>query len=138
MKNADVFLGAARFEDCHDVAQATRTRCGRNKIFIKGGGRAYVPPLCGIAQHPLLTKATMMEVDFLPRHPFIVGGSYVRMEFGKCSAFRLRVTRGRKKGLAMMSREDEDVSDEIANLQARAYKFVGKRQLLSTKACEAG
>jgi pyruvate/2-oxoglutarate dehydrogenase complex dihydrolipoamide dehydrogenase (E3) component len=47
LKNATVFLGAARFEDATTVRVNADT-LRADKIFINVGGRAYVPPLSGI------------------------------------------------------------------------------------------
>jgi pyruvate/2-oxoglutarate dehydrogenase complex dihydrolipoamide dehydrogenase (E3) component len=54
-----------------------------DKIFINVGGRASVPPLPGIQDVSFLTNSSMMEVDFLPEHLMIVGGSYIGLEFAQ-------------------------------------------------------
>jgi pyruvate/2-oxoglutarate dehydrogenase complex dihydrolipoamide dehydrogenase (E3) component len=115
LKNATVFLGAARFEDAATV-RVNGDTLRADKIFINVGGRAYVPPLSGIAQTPFLTNSTMMEVDFLPRHLIIVGGSYVGLEFAQMfRRFGSEVTVVEKDS-RLISREDEDVSDAIREI----------------------
>jgi hypothetical protein len=47
-----------------------------DRIYINVGGRASVPEMPGIHEVPFLTNSSMMEVDFLPEHLVIVGGSY--------------------------------------------------------------
>jgi pyruvate/2-oxoglutarate dehydrogenase complex dihydrolipoamide dehydrogenase (E3) component len=37
----------------------------------------------GITDVPYLTNSSMMDVDFLPQHLIIVGGSYIGLEFGQ-------------------------------------------------------
>jgi pyruvate/2-oxoglutarate dehydrogenase complex dihydrolipoamide dehydrogenase (E3) component len=59
-----------------DVLQA-------DKIFINVGGRASIPPLPGIHEVPFLTNSSMMDVDFLPEHLLVVGGSYIGLEFAQ-------------------------------------------------------
>jgi hypothetical protein len=54
-----------------------------DKIFINVGGRASVPPIPGIHDVSFLTNSSMMDVDFLPEHLVIVGGSYVGLEFAQ-------------------------------------------------------
>jgi len=62
MKNATVFLGAARFEDAATVRVNAHTlRRIKSSSTSETGIRT---PLCGIAQTPFLTNSTMMEVDF--------------------------------------------------------------------------
>src|SRR5215472_17381624 len=47
---------------------------------INVGGRALVPPMPGIDEVPYLTNPSMMDVDFLPEHLIIVGGSYIGLD----------------------------------------------------------
>ena len=54
-----------------------------DRIFINMGGRAVVPDMPGLGAVPYLTNRSMMQVDFLPRHLGIVGGSYIGLEFGQ-------------------------------------------------------
>ena len=53
------------------------------QIFINIGGRAFVPAMPGLDRVPYLTNSSMMEVDFLPEHLLIVGGSYIGLEFAQ-------------------------------------------------------
>ena len=62
---------------------STATCCEAKQIFINVGGRALVPPMPGLDQVAYLTNSTMMEVDFLPEHLIIIGGSYIGLEFGQ-------------------------------------------------------
>ena len=80
--NITLYRGHARFSSPQAVEIAgERLRAGR--IFINVGGRALVPPMPGINEVPYLTNSSMMDVDFLPRHLIIVGGSYIGLEFGQ-------------------------------------------------------
>src|ERR1700683_2769780 len=54
-----------------------------DKVFINGGGRATVPALPGVGQVPLLTNTSLLELDELPRHLVVVGGSHVGLEFAQ-------------------------------------------------------
>ncbi len=42
-----------------------------------------MPPIPGLEQVQYLTNSSMMEVDFLPDHLLIVGGSYIGLEFAQ-------------------------------------------------------
>ena len=72
----------ARFEGPHAV-RAGDALLEAPQIFVNVGGRANVPPLAGIDQVPHLDNVSMMEVDTLPRHLVIVGGSYIGLEFAQ-------------------------------------------------------
>src|SRR5262249_55333812 len=77
--NITLYRGHARFaspqtvEIAPDHHNTERLRAAR--IFINVGGRALVPPIPGINEVPYLTNSLMMDVDFLPQHLIIVGGS---------------------------------------------------------------
>ncbi|MDR5666013.1 FAD-containing oxidoreductase [Burkholderia cenocepacia] len=115
LDNTTVFQGHARFERANavrvgdDVLEAER-------IFINVGGRAQVPAMPGLDSVPYLTNSTMMDVDFLPDHLVIVGGSYVGLEFGQMyRRFGSQVTIV-EKGPRLIRREDEDVSQAVREI----------------------
>ncbi len=118
MTNCTVYQGHARFES------ATQVRVGNEllsseRIFINVGGRAAVPDMPGIGEVKFLTNSSMMEVDFLPRHLVIVGGSYIGLEFGQMfRRFGSEVTIV-EMAPRLISREDEDVSAAIADILKR-------------------
>jgi pyruvate/2-oxoglutarate dehydrogenase complex dihydrolipoamide dehydrogenase (E3) component len=70
----------------------------------------------GLDQVPFLTNSTMMDVDFLPEHLVVIGGSYVGLEFGQMfRRFGSRVTIV-EKGPRLIAREDEDVSQAVREI----------------------
>ena len=63
-----------------------------------------------------LTNTTLLELDALPRHLVIVGGSYIGLEFAQIfRRFGAEVTVV-EKAPRLISREDEDVSDAIREI----------------------
>ena len=83
------------------------------KIFINVGGRAATPALPGHDQVSAFNNSTMMEVDFLPEHLIVIGGSYVGLEFAQMyRRFGSEVTIV-EMGPRLIQREDEDVSEAI-------------------------
>jgi len=77
-------------------------------IFINVGGRAQTPPMPGLDQVEYLTNSSMMDVDFLPRHLVVIGGSYVGLEFGQSiGVLAVKVTII-EMGPRLIHREDED------------------------------
>jgi pyruvate/2-oxoglutarate dehydrogenase complex dihydrolipoamide dehydrogenase (E3) component len=87
-----------------------------DKIFINVGGRAVIPPIRGLDQVSYLTNSSMMDVDFLPPHLIVLGGSYVGLEFAQTyRRFGSEVT---VVELAphLITREDEDVSRAVAEI----------------------
>ena len=63
-----------------------------------------------------LTNSSMMEVDFLPEHLVIVGGSYIGLEFGQMyRRFGSEVTIV-EKGPRLIQRDDPDVSEAVREI----------------------
>jgi pyruvate/2-oxoglutarate dehydrogenase complex dihydrolipoamide dehydrogenase (E3) component len=116
--NITLYRGHARFASPRAVEIAgERLRAGR--IFINVGGRALVPPMPGINEVPYLTNSSMMDVDFLPHHLIIVGGSYIGLEFGQMyRRFGSRVTII-EMAPRLVRHEDEDVSAAIKDIVER-------------------
>jgi len=113
--NLTVIEGHARFESPTTVGVNGET-LEAPQIFINVGGRALVPPMPGIEQVDPLTNSTMMDVDFLPEHLIIIGGSYIGLEFGQMyRRFGARVTIV-EMGPRLIAREDEDVSQGVADI----------------------
>ena len=73
----------ARTEELHGEVVVNDEVLDADNIFINVGGRASVPEMTGIHDVPFLTNSSMMDVDFLPEHLVVVGGSYVGLEFGQ-------------------------------------------------------
>ncbi len=113
--NISVYVGHARFVGPKQVA-VNGELLEAAQIFINVGGRADVPPLPGIDTVPYLTNSSMMEVDFLPEHLVILGGSYVGLEFAQMyRRFGSKVT-VIQRDARLIPREDEDVSQAIRDI----------------------
>jgi pyruvate/2-oxoglutarate dehydrogenase complex dihydrolipoamide dehydrogenase (E3) component len=82
LKGCTVFEGHGRFVGPKRV-EVNGEVLTADKIFINVGGRALVPPIRGLDQVPYLTNSSMMQVDFLPPHLIVLGGSYVGLEFAQ-------------------------------------------------------
>ena len=115
MNNLTIYHGHARFESPWEVSVGAE-RLASDRIFINVGGRAAAPSMPGIEQIEFLTNSSMMNVDFLPRHLLIVGGSYVGLEFGQMfRRFGSEVTIV-EMAPRLVHREDEDISDGIREI----------------------
>jgi len=115
LEHGIVFQGHARFESPQTVRVGSEL-LEAARIFINVGGRALVPAMPGLDQVPFLTNSTMMDVDFLPEHLVVIGGSYVGLEFGQMfRRFGARVTIV-EKGPRLIAREDEDVSQAVREI----------------------
>src|SRR5215472_3659686 len=118
LENCRVYEGHARFVSPREV-QVGSESLSADRIFINVGGRAAVPDIPGIDSIDYLSNSSMMEVDFLPRHLLVLGGSYIGLEFGQMyRRFGSEVTIV-EIGPRLIAREDEDVSDAVAGFLGR-------------------
>ena len=87
-----------------------------NRIFINVGGRAAVPDLPGIRDVPYLTNSSILQLDHIPRHLVVIGGSYIGLEFAQIyRRFGSEVTIV-ERGSRLIGREDPEISDAIADI----------------------
>jgi pyruvate/2-oxoglutarate dehydrogenase complex dihydrolipoamide dehydrogenase (E3) component len=115
LANGTVYHGHARFESARTV-RVNDELLEADKIFINVGARALVPPMPGLDQVRYLTNSSMMDVDFLPQHLIIIGGSYIGLEFGQMyRRFGAKVTIV-EKGPRVIAREDPEVSQAIQDI----------------------
>jgi pyruvate/2-oxoglutarate dehydrogenase complex dihydrolipoamide dehydrogenase (E3) component len=118
MKKVERIHGQARFVAPHRVSVGGRT-LEAPKIFINVGGRAVVPDMPGVKEVPFLTNSTIMDVDFVPEHLLIVGGSYIGLEFAQMyRRFGSQVTVVERSD-KLLPREDDDVAAEIRAILER-------------------
>jgi len=123
LKGCTVYQGHARFvgpnsvEVGDEVLQAER-------IFINVGGRAVAPPIPGLDEVGYFTNSSMMDVDFIPPHLIILGGSYIGLEFAQIYRRFGSDVSVIELASHLIAREDEDVSLAVEDiLQGEGIKI---------------
>ncbi|WNG90981.1 FAD-containing oxidoreductase [Mycobacterium sp. ITM-2016-00318] len=115
MDNCTLIRGHARFEDPHTVRVGDQVLAA-DKIFLNVGGRAVAPDMPGLSDVDYLTNVGILDLDTLPEHLVIIGGSYIALEFAQMyRRFGAEVT-VIEKGPRLTSREDKDVSAAIKEI----------------------
>jgi pyruvate/2-oxoglutarate dehydrogenase complex dihydrolipoamide dehydrogenase (E3) component len=115
MNGATFIRGHARFESPHTVRVDDRL-LEADKVFLNVGGRAVAPDMPGLSEIGYMTNVGILELDTVPEHLLIVGGSYIALEFAQMyRRFGAHVT-VIEKGPRLTSREDEDVSATIKEI----------------------
>ena len=115
MDGCTLIRGHARFESPHTIRVDGQV-LEADKIFLNVGGRAVVPDLPGLSDIDYLTNVSILELDTVPEHLVIIGGSYIALEFAQMyRRFGARVS-VIEKGPRLASREDEDVSATIKEI----------------------
>ena len=118
MKNVTLIRGEARFAAPRTLEVEGRT-LQADRIFLNVGGRALVPDMPGVEDVPYLTNSTIMDLDRVPEHLVIVGGSYIGLEFAQMyRRFGAKVTVVEKFD-KLLPREDDDIAAEIRAILER-------------------
>ena len=119
-RNLDVIFGEATFTG--DKTISVKLNSGRIKefnadlFFINTGAKPFIPDIEGLADVDYLTSTTILDLDKVPEHLLVIGGNYIGLEFGQMfSRFGSKVTIIEKSG-RIVSREDEDVSEELTKI----------------------
>ncbi|ULR42697.1 FAD-containing oxidoreductase [Rhizobium sp. K102] len=115
MDGMSVIYGHARFEGPKTVSVNGET-LSAPRIFLNVGARPVIPELPGIDDIDYFTSTSIIHLDTLPRHLAVIGGSYIGLEFAQMyRRFGAEVS-VIEHGPKLASREDEDISDAIAEI----------------------
>lgn len=109
MENVDIYATFATFEDPHTI-RVGEELITADTIVINAGGRARVVSIEGMEKVDWLDNARLLDLQELPQHLVIVGGSYISLEFAQ--AFRRLGSQVTvlEASSQIMFREDEDIA----------------------------
>ncbi len=111
--NITLFMGMAKFTEPY-VLKVEDNYLTAPKIFLNVGARAHVPE--GFDHPKCLTHKEMLELETLPRHLVVIGGSYIGLEFAQMfRRFGSEVTVIEKQS-RILSKEDKEVSVAIQEI----------------------
>jgi pyruvate/2-oxoglutarate dehydrogenase complex dihydrolipoamide dehydrogenase (E3) component len=115
MADCTLIRGHARFEDPNTL-RVNDELISADRIFLNVGGRAVIPDTPGLGDVDYMTNVGILELDRLPSHLMIVGGSYIALEFAQMyRRFGAEVTVF-ERGSRLAGREDTDVSAAIKDI----------------------
>ena len=102
-------------------------------IFVNTGLSSLVPDVDGLSEIPYLTNETVMELDKVPEHLLILGGSYIAVEFAQMfRRFGSEVTIV-SHAEQLLPKEDGDIAEEVGKI----FSDDGIKVVLGTKAVAA-
>ena len=109
MKGVDLYKAYASFESDHTVRAGDEVIYGET-IVVHTGARPRIIPFPGLDEVEWLDNARLLDLEALPPHLVVVGGSYIGMEFAQ--AFRrlgseVTILEGAPQ---LMIREDADIA----------------------------
>lgn len=109
LEGIDLVRGHAVLDGPNRVVVGDRV-LATDRIFINVGARPSVPDFPGIEEVEYLTSTSIMELEEVPDHLIVIGGSYIGLEFAQMHRrFGAQVT-VIEQGPRLVSREDPDVS----------------------------
>lgn len=115
MPGCELIRGHARFEGPHTIRVDDRL-LEAEQIFLNVGGRATVPAIPGLDDVDYLTNVGILDLDVLPEHLVIIGGSYIGLEFAQMYRRFGAAVSVVERGPRVTAREDEDVSAAITGI----------------------
>lgn len=136
--NITLFRGEGSFVDARTVAVNGR-RLTSDVIVINSGTRPLLLPIHGLEGVPFLTNRTVMDLERVPEHLLVIGGSYIGLEFGQMyRRFGSEVTVIEAED-DIVPREDEEVSAALREaLEAEGIRFVLSSQAKAVRQDDAG
>ncbi|MDF1570605.1 MAG: FAD-containing oxidoreductase [Bacteroidales bacterium] len=112
-KYIHVFRGTASFNGPKEVV-VNGQQLTAEKIYINVGARARIPS--GFEHADVLTNKEILQLEEVPEHLIIVGGSYIGLEFGQMfRRFGSKVTIIEKSD-RLIGREDPEISGAIKEI----------------------
>lgn len=107
--------GWATFDGPKSVRVGDESLTGDN-IYINAGTRPRVPEIPGLDTVPWLDNARLLDLEELPEHLVILGGSYIGLELGQIfRRFGARVS-VIETGPRLVRTEDADVAEAIQEI----------------------
>ena len=138
LKHAEVIVGDACFVGPATLKVGQR-RLSAPRIFLNVGARAMRPELPGIDTVSTLDNVSMMELDRVPEHLMIIGGSYIGLEFAQLMRRMGAAVTVVERSTRLLPREDADVSDGVrAILEAEGVRFELGAECLSLAPAGSG
>jgi pyruvate/2-oxoglutarate dehydrogenase complex dihydrolipoamide dehydrogenase (E3) component len=120
-ENITFFEGEARFSGEKKI-EVNSEEITASEIYINTGARPVIPE--PFRKLNYLTNESILQLEELPEHLVIVGGSYIGLEFGQMfRRFGSKVTII-EKGPSIIGREDKEISENIQEfLQDEGIEF---------------
>jgi pyruvate/2-oxoglutarate dehydrogenase complex dihydrolipoamide dehydrogenase (E3) component len=133
-----LLYGRARFEGPRQLRVGDDLLAAKH-IFLNVGARPRIPDFQGIDQVSFLTSTSILNLETLPEHLIVVGGSYVGLEFAQMfRRFGSQVTVV-EKGATLLGREDRDISDSVREtLEAEGIEFRLKAECIRLESAPEG
>ncbi|MCJ7716283.1 MAG: mercuric reductase [Anaerolineales bacterium] len=109
MEGLTIYPEFALFEGSHTIRVGEEI-IQAETIVINAGGRPRLVPIMGIENVDWLDNARLLDLDQLPDHLVIIGGSYISLEFAQIFRRLGSQVTVLESGPQLMFREDPDIA----------------------------
>ncbi len=141
-ENINLLYGEASFKGAHIITVEPgegkeAIQLEADKVFINTGASPMVPDLKGLKEVKYYTSKTIMNLEELPGHLIILGGSYIGLEFGQMYRRLGSQVTIIEQGKQLASKEDDDIAQYLLDtLQEEGIQVILEAEagLVSTKA----
>ena len=117
MDSVELIRGHARLDGPNRVVVGERV-LATSRVILNVGARARVPGIDGLDGVAFLTNSSALELDEVPDHLVVVGGSYIGLEFAQIFRRLGAAVTVIEQGPRLISRDDPDVSDAVQDVLA--------------------
>lgn len=118
LDNLDVIYSRAVFESSNTV-RVNGEVLEADHIILNTGTRPAIPPIQGLETVEYMTNREILNLDTVPEHLIVIGGSYIGLEFAQAfRRFGSEVTIVEMMPHLIM-REDKDVSEAARGIMER-------------------
>lgn len=115
MDGVTVFPDYAHFVDAQTIRVGQELIRG-DTIVINAGGRPRQIPIEGLDDVDWLNNASLLDLNILPDHLMIIGGSYIGLEFAQIFRRLGSQVTVLEAGSQLMSREDPDIAENVRKI----------------------
>jgi len=117
---AELIMGSGRFVAPKTIEVrlndgGTRVLAG-DQVFLNVGTHAAIPGIPGLETARPLTHIEALDLDYLPSHLIVLGGSYVGLELAQAYQRFGSLVTVIERGPQLMSREDMDAAEETQRI----------------------
>ncbi len=133
VENLDIIRGWASFagkENGHFQVEVNGEIHEAERVYLNTGTSARILPIDGLEDVDYLTNVSLMDLDELPQHLIILGGSYIGLEMGQIFRRLGSEVTIIEYNDRVAAREDEDVTAEVE----RVFREEGVTLLTGHKA----
>lgn len=112
MDAVELFRGHATLTSPNDVVVGD-TALQADRIFLNVGARPRLPDMDGLDEVDVLTSTSIMDLDVVPEHLIVIGGSYIGLEFAQIHRRLGAEVTVVETGPRLISRDDPDIAEAI-------------------------